>query len=77
MLQVSLNAVPLITGQANDAEIHYSSCGVLVSKEAGTGVLPPTPIHCLQTANSFTEEFRMFHMKVLEQYPDISVPKFN
>ena len=60
--KVSLNTVPLVTGQANDAEIHYSSCGLLVSKEVS-----PTPIHCLQTANSFTEEFRLFHMKVLKQ----------
>ena len=60
--KVFLNAVPLISMPPNTAQVHYTSCGLVVAKTAAA-----LPVHCISSSQELTEEFKLFYMKVLKE----------
>ena len=60
--KVFLNAVPLISMPPNAAQVHYTSCGLVVAKTAAA-----LPVHCVPSSQELTEEFKLFYMKVLKE----------
>jgi len=61
--KVFLNAVPLISLPPNAAQVHYTSCGMVLATKNPGG----PPIHSIPSSKVLTEEFRLFYMKVLKE----------
>ena len=55
--KVFLNAVPLISLPPNAAQVHYTSCGMVVATKNPCG----PPIHSISSSKVLTEEFRLFY----------------
>jgi len=60
--EVRLNVVPLLSNTSNEAGVHYCSAGVLVTKDFQT---IPVPVNCVGSSKDFTDEFKIYFMKVL------------